>query len=337
MSVIAPLTPSNFAIQQGNAQVLISWNVSAGSTSYNVSRSVDNILFSNVASVTTPFYLDTTVTPGTTYYYIVAAVAGSAVSPFTAALSITPLTTGLMSLGELRLAAQQRSDLVNSGFISTTEWNSYINQSYYELYDVLIQKYGNEYYMAPPLIIPTNGSFSYPLPNGINYNGAPPFYKLLGVDLGITAANNAWITLKKFEFIARNTYIYPQLQSNILGVSTPQYRVMGNNLEFIPTPVPNWPIQMWYIPRLPTLLQDSDACDGVSGWTEYIIIDAAIKALQKQEQDVTVLALQKQAMLARIEAAAENRDAGQPEVISSTRRWTDVWGMGLGDQPNGGN
>jgi hypothetical protein len=87
------------------------------------------------------------------------------------------------------------------------------------------------------------------------------------------------------------------------------------------------------------LLKDTDFCDGVSGWTEYIIIDAAIKALQKEESDVTILAAQKMSMLDRIEAAAENRDAGEPDTLSDTRRYTDLYGFGSpsSDGPYGGN
>ena len=74
------------------------------------------------------------------------------------------------------------------------------------------------------------------------------------------------------------------------------------------------------------LLSDSDILDGVSGWTEYVIVDAAIKALLKEESDTTVLMAQKLALIKRIEETAMNRDAGQADTISNVRTWGERWG-----------
>lgn len=341
----APAIPQSVTAQQGNGQVLITWQQMSGVTSYSIQRSTDNITFSTVSTPAVPQYLDTSVTVGTTYYYKVAATNGSGTGSYSPVVSVVPTVSGAMTLGQLRLSAQQRADRVNSQFVTDSEWNQYINQSYFELYDMLIQSYGNEYHVAPWTQFTTNGGFSYALPDGLttfqDQNGAnfvpAPFYKLLGVDLGLSPSANAWITLKKYDFISRNRYVYPQITTSLLGVAGLRYRIIGNNLQFIPTPAAGQIVRLWYIPRMTALLQDSDICDGVSGWTEYIIVDAAIKALQKEESDVSVLMAQKQALIDRIQAAAENRDAGEPETVSDTRRATDLWGSGFpGDTPSGG-
>ena len=62
-----------------------------------------------------------------------------------------------MTLLNLRTAVRQRSDMVNDQFISDSELTSYINQSYFELYDILVQKYGDNYYVASPYSIATDG------------------------------------------------------------------------------------------------------------------------------------------------------------------------------------
>jgi hypothetical protein len=329
----SPLT--NVTVRQGNGQVLISWDFAPGLVSQTVQRSTDQITYSTIASPTANKYLDTSVTPGTTYYYRVAPVNGNGTGPYSVPLSVIPTISGKMTLSQIRLLAKQRADLVNSKFVTDNEWDYYINQSYFELYDILVQKFGNEYYVAEPVIFTTNGQDRYALPDGINYNGAQPHYKLLGVDLNISAGNQAWLTLKKYEFISRNRYVYPQITTNLLGVGGMRYRIVANDLTFIPTPSAGQTIRMWYIPRMVQLLQETDQVDGVSGWTEYIVIDAAIKALVKEESDTSALTLAKQLMLDRIESAAENRDAGEPEVISQTRRMNSFgWGNDGGE--NGG-
>lgn len=333
----APSTPRNLVVQQGNGRVWVTWDAVGGATTYPLQRSTDNITFSPLATPAVPEYLDTAVTLGTQYWYRVASDNGFT-SSYTSSVSSVPVASGKMSLGQLRLLAQQTADRVNSQFVTAAEWNTYINQSYFELYDLLVQKYGNEYFAAAPLTIATTGVNTYDLPNGTNHSGAPAFFKLLGVDLALNSASNAYITLQKFDFIARNRFVYPQITTNLLGINGLRYRLLGDQLLFIPTPQSGQQLRLWYVPRMTMLLRDIDVVDGVSGWTEYIVIDAAMKALMKEESDITGLALRKQAIINRIEAAAENRDAGAPDTISDTRRMTNLYGNGgIGDGPWGGN
>jgi hypothetical protein len=72
---------------------------------------------------------------------------------------------------------------------------------------------------------------------------------------------------------------------------------------------------------------DSTMIDGISGWEEYVIIDAAIKANIKNEEDTAPLERQKTLMKMRIESMAEGRDAGQAQHVSDARA---VNGFGYG-------
>lgn len=337
---MALASPLNFIAQQGNAEAYLSWDAVIGATLYDIYRSTDNVSYTLLATVAPANYLDTSVAVQTQYWYYVVAKNGTNFSQPTEAASVIPANTSELSLGETRLRAQQKADRVNSNFVSTTEWNFYINQSYKELYDLLVTLY-EDYYVAEPYLFVTNGSSKYALPNGTLVGSdnvvTKPFYKLLGMDCGLGAQNNAWVTLNKFEFISRNKYVYPNISSTFYGVFNMQYRVMGGYVQFIPTPAADQYIRMWYIPRVLDLLKDTDMLDGVSGWTEYVIVDAAIKALQKEESDVTVLLAEKQMLIDRIEAAGMNRDAGQPSTISDTRSWSTRNGGGGGwNGPTGG-
>lgn len=238
-----------------------------------------------------------------------------------------------MALSALRTAVRQRSDMETSQFVSDTEINSYINQSYFELYDLLVQKFGDNYYVASPVTFTTDGSsFQYALPDGTLYSAAPALYKLLGVDLSLTGAANSYVTLKPFNFSDRNRYSVPNTQT-YAGLTNLRYRLNGGNLWLSPTPAANQTIQLWYVPRMTQLVADTDTCDGVSGWTEFIIIDAAIKCLQKEESDVSVLMAQKADMVRRIEAAAANRDAAFPATVADVTASDDSlpnWQGGYG-------
>lgn len=316
----------------------MSWDISAGSTSYEVYRSTDGVTFTVLASPTLNQYIDATVTLGTQYFYQVTASNGTE-SPPTPAQSVIPAPNGELSLGQLRLMSQQRADRVNSNFVTVPEWNTFIMQAMYELYDLLITVF-DDYFKAPNASFICNGSQAiFPLPDGINTNfvmdngqaftKAPAaFYKLLGIDLALNNAANAYVTVNRYNFVDRNRFVYPNTASTIYGVFNLQYRPMGNNLEFIPTPSGSQKIRIQYVPRLPQLVADTDLTTiGFSGWLQYVIVRAAKYALDKEESDTTTLTQELLFLKGRIEESATNRDIGMADTISDTRQgnWADGW------------
>jgi hypothetical protein len=336
----APGVPQNFYAQTGNAQNLVSWALSAGATSYTIQRSLDNVTFSTLATLSgSPLatsYLDTAVTQGTQYWYTVYATNTSGNSPTTISQSVIPATTGEMTLSQIRLASMQRADRVNSNFVTLPEYTTFINLALFELYDLLITVY-EDYFVTTPVQFTSDGTtFIYNLPdgqttftNGINLNQslvAPPFYKLYGVDLALQNATNAYVTVNKFNFVDRNRFVYPNTSSTIYGVFNLQYRLLGNTpagvqqIMFIPTPSAGQGVRIWYVPRMTQLLQDTDTTiQGISGWIDYVIMRTAKYVLDKEESDTTKLDQELLFLKGRIEETAANRDQGIPDKISDTR------------------
>ncbi len=345
-----PGIPQQFIAQAANQQILVSWNLSVGATSYTVQRSEDNVTYADLVTVSgTPLatsYLDTSPTLGVEYFYKVLASTTDGDSSYTQPQSAIAAPTGEMTLSQIRLAAQQRADRVNSQFVSKQEWTTYINQAMFELYDNLVTLF-EDYFIATPIQFTTTGSTArYALPNGSNTftNGITgqtftpsAFYKLMGVDLSISSSANAFVTVNKFNFNDRNRYVYPNTASTIYGVFNLQYRVLGSYIEFIPTPSASQVVQLWYIPRLTELLQDTDTTDiGISGWIEYVIVRAAKYALDKEESDTTKLDQQILFLKDRITEAASNRDAGMADTISDSRQGFDGKAWGGPNGPSGG-
>ncbi len=340
-----PGIPKNFIAQSQNQQILLSWDMSVGADSYLLQRSLDNVTFTALATISgSPLatsYLDTAISLDTQYWYKVASQSGSDVSSYTSSVSEIPTPTGELALAQIRLQSQQTADRVNSNFVTKSEWNNFINLAMDELYDLLITVFEDYYVAEPAYFTLTGATNTYALPNGsasfLDASGAAliakPLYKLLGVDLAINTAQNAWVTLNKFNFIDRNSYLYPNSTSTIYGIYNMRYRMMGNQLQFVPTPSAGQTVRLWYIPRLRSLLQDTDTSDiSVSGWIRYVIVRAAKYALDKEESDTSKLDQEIVFLQKRIEESAANRDAGQPDTISNTRKsgWGAGWGPGSG-------
>lgn len=331
-----PSTPSNLYVQSGNGKVYLSWDQTSGANAYRIQSSQDNVNFSTLATILTVssvlnnYYLWSGGTEGTQYWFQIAASSdgGTTFSAYTLSQPAIVTAIGVESLGSLRTQAQQRSDFVNNTFITVPEWNSYISQSYKELYDLLIQKFGDDYYLANTYTWTTDGSsVLYPLP--------VDFYKSLLIEVALNPKDpNSWITLRKFMRVQQNLYNYPNVYT-FYGITNLRYRIDGNFLHLIPIAQNGQTVRMWYAPRPNALLADTDVIDGVSGWEEYIVIDACIKAKAKQEDDVQVFMAQKSAMLKRIEDAAENRDIGDPEVVSDSRTRNFGWTDGSGGEGQG--
>jgi hypothetical protein len=336
-------TPNSFLVVSAQGLVQLTWTGSPNATSYNIFRSADGVSFSQVGTTTLNLYQDVTPVPpaaivppliNTTYYYFVQAFDGTNTSQSTPTLSGQSLLPGQTTVGNIRLQAQQRCDRVNSNFITQQEWNSYINESYKELYDILIQKFGNDYFMAIPYTYTTSGTVD-PVSKASLYPLPPDFYKLMGTEVALNPTDpNSWVTLKKFEFIQRNLWNFPNVYT-FYGVTNLRYRLNGNNLMLVPIPSSGQTVRIWYAPRPNQLLNDTDLLDMVSGWEEYIIADICIKAMAKEESDVSVFNTQKAALMVRIEQAAENRDVGEPEVVSDSKTRNFAWSDDNGGSGNG--
>ncbi len=65
-----------------------------------------------------------------------------------------------------------------------------------------------------------------------------------------------------------------------------------------------------------SIWSDATEIDGIAGWEQFVIYDAALKAQGKQENDTSWIAVEREIMKQEIESMAEARDAGQAFHVS---------------------
>lgn len=220
----------------------------------------------------------------------------------------------MATLEEIKLQCRERADMVQNQFISESELTSYVNNSLAELHDLLIAAYCEDYYM--------NEANYTTIPDQKEYALPADFYKLRGVDVNFS---NQWTTVKRFNFNRRNedqnAYAW-----NLLGLPLLEYRLVGSNIRFNRGPNDTSEFRIFYYPKSVVLVAPTDEFVDINGYLEYVIVDVAIKMLNKEESDVTVLAGQKAALKQRLEAMANNRDANEPESVTDiTNEGPDVY------------
>lgn len=208
-----------------------------------------------------------------------------------------------VTLASMRTQARQKSDMTGSNFVTDSELDGYLNASAAELYDLLVDAHGEEYFLSdtPYEFSTVADTDAYDLPEG--------FYKLCGVDVRINGSGD-WYDIGKYNFNERNR---GQSGDDRMLV---RYRLGSTKIRFTPAPKAVHSVRMWVIEAPPTLTDDADTFDGVAGWEEYIILDAAIKMLQKEESDASALKADKMLIKARIDRMKQNRDVGAPERIT---------------------
>jgi len=86
-----PAAPTGLTATAGNAQVSLTWAASAGATNYHVKRSTTNGSgYTQIAAPTTTSFVDTTVTNGTAYFYVVSALNTAGESANSSQATATP-------------------------------------------------------------------------------------------------------------------------------------------------------------------------------------------------------------------------------------------------------
>ena len=113
---------------------------------------------------------------------------------------------------------------------------------------------------------------------------------------------------------------------------------MGNQLYLFPLNT-NQSIRLWYVPVMTQLLQDTDMLSfSISGWSEYVIVRAALLAMSKEEssEKYALLEGQLQMQIERIETQAANRDVDQPNSVQNVRATMSDPGFGWNGGMGGG-
>jgi hypothetical protein len=171
--------------------------------------------------------------------------------------------------------------------VTPAECNQLINESIAELYDILVESRGMDWYeKVPPQTFTTDGR------NPALYSLATDFYQLILVE-----ANMGGFTVPLMP--------YTRVEHGRLSQGPAQAGTL---------------VTVSYVPSCPLLVNDTDPFDGLNGWEEYVIVDSAAKCLEKEESDAGPFYKRKAELTERIRRLAPDRDGGMPAKRQDVRR-----------------
>lgn len=189
------------------------------------------------------------------------------------------------TLAQMRLRARQKADMETSAFVGDPdatgdpEVTGYVCESVAALWDMLVTAYGENYYSKPtPYAFQSDGvSSSFSLPSD--------FYKL--AKLQVQLNTSLWYTVDRYMDGEDDAYQVCQALSfrMFYVICAPQYATDGSD--------------------------DNTAFDGINGYEEWAILDAAIKMKNKSQQDASELVQERMMLEQRIHKASRHRDMRQ--------------------------
>ena len=208
------------------------------------------------------------------------------------------------TLSTLETRVRTLADQTSTTYTSQAEVFRCISNAYAELYDILLDAQMGSFESTDTITAGTGGTHSYAL--------HATYYGTIKVEF--QDSSGCLHLLEPINVLETGRF------AGISNATSVGYRRIGSNLRLYPTPVTGETYIHTYAPVPADLTTGSDSVDGVSGWEEYIVVDAAIQLMIREESNPDQLVQRKMQLLDRIEKKKANRHLGRSFRIADTRR-----------------
>lgn len=196
--------------------------------------------------------------------------------------------------------ADATGDVLRHPLADVGRW---VNKGLAELYDLLTEARGRDYYRSSSTITLVSGTVDYALP--------ATFYKLVGFRRTDGGALLPYEPAQDAE-LRDGAAMVPN--------SPRYYQLRGANVTFLPTPSTGT-VECDFVPAFVDLSADGDTFDGVSGWEDYACLFAARRMAIKDEafELAATLAGDMAGLAERVRRLAPTRDSGAARRVKDVR------------------
>lgn len=215
------------------------------------------------------------------------------------------------SQADLVADVRKRADIENvTDRFPDAEIEEYINQSIARLY-MMLDRCDNTYYVTTQSINTVAGTKTYALAAG--------FTSIKKVSA--TVGGSKKLPVRKYNIHEDDWLELVGVWSSDLVV---KYRLRGSDISFSPTPAGVYTVTIEYL-TAPVRLSGATPFDGIAGFEEWVVLDAAIKVRRKQARDASDLMMDKSEVEQWIQSTAPGRDQNEPECVADTSLVDRSW------------
>ncbi len=207
-----------------------------------------------------------------------------------------------VTLTQLIERVRQRTDTVNSDFVTDAEITQLLNCSYNELYGLLVTK--SLHRQETSYVLTLTGAAEYAMPSD--------FFALIGA---YRTVGDDMVPLERFP---------DKFQPGTRSGDAMMYRVHGTRLVLYPIPS-SGTYTVVYIPLPGVMTDGTDTMDGVLGWEEFVVIDTAIQVLDKEESNTMHLEVKRDRILRRINDESQAVEFTEtPRILNVRDGWRSI-------------
>ncbi len=204
------------------------------------------------------------------------------------------------TVATLMTRAKRLADMENSDFVTDAEWRAYLSASYARLYNRL----------ANAGLAPVESTQSITGTGVATYSLPTDWLGTIRIDY--LESGSRPVPLVKMS--TRNEHEWDTGQAASQACA---YRIAKPNIKLLPKPS-GGTYRHLYIPVPADLDDDTDTVDGVSGWEDLLVIEAAIAAKMKEESSTEPLERKLAGIMADLEELAPMQEWGEPSTISDS-------------------
>lgn len=215
-----------------------------------------------------------------------------------------------VTLAALTTAAQRRAGLVGAASVDATALANMVQQSATACYDLILEAFGEDYFMKSSSITTSAGTATVALP--------ADFYRLLMLFYPTTGDVNGLEPIP-----------YPEFDPSTAAWSSsspPRYHLEADNVRFSPCPNAVYTVGIFYVPIMPAIVDGASPVPfaGINGWEEYVVWDVAGKLREEDESDSSRAFAERDLAAERIRRMAPRRDKVHPHRVrrARERKWT---------------
>jgi hypothetical protein len=215
------------------------------------------------------------------------------------------------TLQELRQDARRAADLTHdSDAVNDLTLNTYINEAFHELYDIIIDADDGRIFAKNAMQLPQLGDFTFLLPTEL--------YRLISCHVLMGSSYVPAVRADPSE--------YAELADGLSHYAAPRYLLrwdinIGTQFLAIFPAQTTETVAITYFPRPKTLSSDGEFIDLPASWISFISWGAAIKMLTQLERDASAHFIELRRLAQRVEDSVGDLDMNSPAVVrDSTNR-----------------